>query len=105
MGPAPKGSSGRRDPKVRPVRAGPSRRRYHRRRTPLPHRRDHRRRRGPSLKPILAWEITSSLLRVFLQVLGWCALAGAVFLWTQLTGPTAFLFEGGCFSSPSASPP
>ncbi len=64
---------------------------------PLPHRRDHRRRRGPSLKPILAWEISSSLVRVLLQVLGWCALAGAIFLWTQLTGPTAFLFEGGYF--------
>ena len=64
---------------------------------PLPHRRDHRRRRGPSLKPILAWEISSSPVRVLLQVLGWCALAGAIFLWTQLTGPTAFLFEGGYF--------
>jgi peptidoglycan/LPS O-acetylase OafA/YrhL len=64
---------------------------------PLAHRRDHRRRRGPSLKPIVAWEISSSLLRVLLQVLGWCALGGAIFLWTQLTGPTAFLFEGGYF--------
>ena len=30
-------------------------------------------------------------------MLGWGALGGAVLLWTQLTGPTSFLFEGGYF--------
>ena len=97
VGRAPKSGAARGDPAVRALRPRPSGRRHHRCGTPAPHRRDHRRRRGPSLKPILAWEISSPLVRVLLQVLGWCALGGAIFLWTQLTGPTAFLFEGGYF--------
>ena len=44
-----------------------------------------------------AWEITSPSARLLLQVLGWSALLGGVFLWTQLTGPSSFLFEGGYF--------
>jgi hypothetical protein len=62
---------------------------------PLPHRRDLHRRRGPSIKPIAAWEITPPYARVALQVLGWSLLAAGVYLWSQLTGSSAFLFEGG----------
>ncbi len=39
-------------------------------------------------------------MRLCLQVLGWSALAGGVYLWTQLNGlngPSSFLFEGGYF--------
>ena len=50
---------------------------------------------GPSIKPIAAWEITPIYARVALQVLGWSALAAGVYLWSQLTQPSAFLFEGG----------
>ncbi len=64
---------------------------------PKPHRRDLHRRRGPSLKLIEAWEITSRPTRILLQVLGWAALLAGVFLWTQLTVPTGFMFEGGYF--------
>jgi peptidoglycan/LPS O-acetylase OafA/YrhL len=64
---------------------------------PRPHRRDRHRRRGPSIKPISAWEITGPVFRVCLQFLGWSALAAGVLLWTQLTGPSSFLFEGGYF--------
>ena len=64
---------------------------------PRPHRRDRHRRRGPGIRPITAWEITQPVARVLLQLLGWAALAGAVTLWTRLSGPSAFLFEGGYF--------
>jgi peptidoglycan/LPS O-acetylase OafA/YrhL len=50
---------------------------------------------GPSIKPIAAWEITPIYARVALQVLGWSVLAAGVYLWSQLTEPSAFLFEGG----------
>jgi len=50
---------------------------------------------GPSIKPIAAWEITPPYARVALQVLGWSLLAAGVYLWSQLTGSSAFLFEGG----------
>ena len=62
---------------------------------PPTHRRDFHRRRGSGIKPITAWEIASPGLRVALQVLGWSALAGGLYLWSQLTRPTSFLFEGG----------
>jgi peptidoglycan/LPS O-acetylase OafA/YrhL len=64
---------------------------------PHAHRRDRHRRRGPRLKLITAWEIASPAGRLGLQILGWSALAAGVLLWTQLTGPSAFLFEGGYF--------
>ncbi len=67
---------------------------------PRPHRRDLHRRRGPSLRLISAWEISEPGVRLCLQILGWSALAGGVYLWTQLsglTGPSSFLFEGGYF--------
>jgi peptidoglycan/LPS O-acetylase OafA/YrhL len=62
-----------------------------------PHRRDLRRRRGPGIKPITAWEITAPGAQVVLQILGWSAVAAAAYLWSHLTGPSAFLFEGGYF--------
>jgi peptidoglycan/LPS O-acetylase OafA/YrhL len=64
---------------------------------PRPHRRDRHRRRGPSIKPISAWEITPPGARVCLQVLGWSTLAVGIALWTRLTGPSSFMFEGGYF--------
>jgi peptidoglycan/LPS O-acetylase OafA/YrhL len=64
---------------------------------PPRHRRDQHRRRGPGFKPVTAWEITDARARVCLQILGWSALAGGVYLWTHLTGPSSFLFEGGYF--------
>jgi peptidoglycan/LPS O-acetylase OafA/YrhL len=64
---------------------------------PRPHRRDRHRRRGAGFKPITAWEITDPTARLWLQVLGWSALAGGVYLWTHLSGPSSFLFEGGYF--------
>ena len=57
-------------------------------------RRDYRR-RGPGITPITAWEIESAPVRLALQVLGWVALASGLALWSRLTGPTSFLFEGG----------
>ncbi len=62
---------------------------------PHPHRRDVHRRRGPRIKPITAWEIAPTFARVALQVLGWSVLATGVYLWSHLTRPSAFLFEGG----------
>jgi peptidoglycan/LPS O-acetylase OafA/YrhL len=62
---------------------------------PPAHRRDSHRRRRSDSKPIIAWEIVSPALRVALQIVGWSALAGGLFLWSQLTKPTSFLFEGG----------
>ena len=64
---------------------------------PRPHRRDLHRRRGPGLRLITAWEISPLPVRICLQVLGWSALAGGLFLCTQLEGPSDFLFEGGYF--------
>ncbi len=64
---------------------------------PRPHRRDRHRRRGPSIKLISAWEITAPRARVCLQILGWSALGVGVALWTRLTGPSSFMFEGGYF--------
>ena len=61
---------------------------------PRPHRRDLHRRRGPSLRLIEAWEITSPPVRLLLQVLGWSALVGGIFLWTQLTVPTSVHVRG-----------
>jgi len=57
-------------------------------------RRDYRR-RGPGIKPITAWEIESRPIRLALQALGWVALAAGLSLWSRLTGPPAFLFQGG----------
>jgi peptidoglycan/LPS O-acetylase OafA/YrhL len=64
---------------------------------PRPHRRDLHRRRGPSVRLINAWEINQATVRLWLQVVGWSALAGGVYLWTQVTGPSDVLFEGGYF--------
>ncbi len=69
---------------------------------PRPHRRDLHRRRGPRIKPITAWEVSSPGMRVALQVLGWAAVGGAAVIWSQLGSGTAFgpspvLFEGGFF--------
>jgi peptidoglycan/LPS O-acetylase OafA/YrhL len=62
---------------------------------PPAHRRDVQRRRGPSPKPITAWELSSSTARLAAQVAGWAGLAFVVVLWDRLTGPTGFLFAGG----------
>jgi len=58
-------------------------------------RRDFQRRRGSGIKLISAWEIESPMMRLVYQVLGWSALAVCLLLWSRLTQPTAFLFEGG----------
>ncbi len=63
--------------------------------TPRPHRRDLHRRRGPSIRPINAWEITGPLVRPAIQTLGWSALLVGLVFWTRVDSPTAFLFEGG----------
>jgi peptidoglycan/LPS O-acetylase OafA/YrhL len=60
-------------------------------------RRDLQRRRGSGIKLISAWEIESPTLRVVFQVLGWSALAVCLILWSRLTHPTAFLYDGGYF--------
>ena len=52
---------------------------------------------GPSIMPISAWEITPPVARVCLQVLGWSALGAGLLLWSQVTGSSPFLFEGGYF--------
>ena len=57
-----------------------------------------KRRRGPSLKPITAWEIASPAMRGFLQLVGFAALASGAYLWSRLTGPSSWLFEGGFFA-------
>ncbi|MBF6557011.1 MAG: acyltransferase family protein [Acidimicrobiales bacterium] len=64
---------------------------------PLPHRRDRRRRLGPGIKPISAWEVTAPPARVVLQILGWSAVAAGAYLWSHQSTPGAFLFEGGYF--------
>jgi len=63
--------------------------------SPPSHRRDLRRRRGPALRPINAWEITPRWARVGLQVLGWSAIAAFAYLWSHLSAPTPFLYRGG----------
>ncbi len=60
-----------------------------------PRRRDPHRRRGRQATPIVAWEITARPWRFLLQVLGFVALAFGIFLWTQVQGTNAALFEGG----------
>jgi peptidoglycan/LPS O-acetylase OafA/YrhL len=65
--------------------------------SPPPHRRDLHRRRGPLATPIAAWEITARPWRALFQVVGFAALGGGLFLWTQVDGTNAFLFEGGFF--------
>jgi len=62
---------------------------------PPAHRRDIQRKRGPSIKPITAWELASSTVRLATQFFGWAALVGLVVLWGRLAGPTGFLFGGG----------
>ncbi len=62
---------------------------------PRPHRRDLHRRRGPSVRPISAWEITGPAARGILQILGWSALFAGLVLWMRVDRPTALLFEGG----------
>ena len=49
------------------------------------------------IKPVAAWEITPHRIRLALQVLGWTAVAAYAYLWSHLTAPTAFLFEGGYY--------
>ncbi len=55
-------------------------------------------RRGRSLKPIAAWEIASPSTRALLQLVGFAAVATGAYLWSRLTGPSAWLFEGGFFA-------
>jgi len=62
---------------------------------PPVHRRDVQRRRGPSARPITAWELSSTTARLAAQAFGWAALVGLVTLWGRLDGPTGFLFAGG----------
>jgi len=62
---------------------------------PSANRRDIQGRRGPSMKPITAWELSSTTARVATQLLGWVALAYLIALWDRLAGPTRFLFVGG----------
>ena len=64
---------------------------------PPPHRRDFHRRRSSGVTAITAWEIASPAVRMVLQLLGWSALLGGLYLWSQLTVPTPFLFDGGYF--------
>jgi peptidoglycan/LPS O-acetylase OafA/YrhL len=64
---------------------------------PHPHRRDRHRRRGPGVVPIRAWEITSPRIRLILQILGWAAVGGGLYLWSHVTGTGGFLFQGGYF--------
>jgi len=63
--------------------------------TPAAMLRDALRRRGPSIKPITAWELSSVTVRMAAQVAGWAALAFLIVLWDRLSGPTGFLFGGG----------
>jgi peptidoglycan/LPS O-acetylase OafA/YrhL len=58
-------------------------------------RRDRHRRRGPGIRPIAAWEITSPWGRTVLQIVGWSMAGVSVYLWSHVTGPGAFLFQGG----------
>jgi len=58
-------------------------------------RRDLQRRRGPTVRPISAWELSGTTVRLAVQVTGWAALAFLIALWDRLAGPTGFLFAGG----------
>jgi peptidoglycan/LPS O-acetylase OafA/YrhL len=62
---------------------------------PPAHRRDTQRRRGPTPRPIAAWELSSATARLTAQVFGWAALLGVVALWGRLDGPTGVFFSGG----------
>ncbi len=70
---------------------------------PRAHRRGLHRRRGPSMQPITAWEITWRPARILLQAVGWSVVAGVAYLWSHManqsgslaSGQNAFLFEGG----------
>ena len=64
---------------------------------PPSHRRQLRHRRGPTIRTIDAWEITPRAWKIALQVLGWAAIAAYAYLWSHLSTPTPFLFEGGYF--------
>jgi peptidoglycan/LPS O-acetylase OafA/YrhL len=64
---------------------------------PRPHRRDLHRRRGPLATPINAWEVAAGPWRTVLQVLGFAAVGGGLYVWTQVGGTSAFLFDGGFF--------
>jgi peptidoglycan/LPS O-acetylase OafA/YrhL len=59
------------------------------------HRRDLRRRRGPAIKPVAAWEVSSKTSRTTIQILGWMVIATFAYLWSHLTEPTVFLYRGG----------
>lgn len=59
------------------------------------YRRDRHRRRGPSVRPIAAWEIGPPGTRFALQLVGWSACGVALYLGSRLTGWSPFLFEGG----------
>ena len=70
-------------------------------RAPVPERAGRRRRAVPKpwfgapATPISAWEITSPLPRACLQVLGWSALAGCLYLWTRVNTSVPALLKGG----------
>jgi peptidoglycan/LPS O-acetylase OafA/YrhL len=64
---------------------------------PRPHRRDRYRRRGPGIRPIAAWEISSSRVRLALQVAGWSACMVALYLGSHVVGWSPVMFEGGYF--------
>jgi peptidoglycan/LPS O-acetylase OafA/YrhL len=64
---------------------------------PRPHRRDRHRRRGPGIRPITAWEISSSSVRFALQVSGWSACIVALYLGSHIVGWSPAMFEGGYF--------
>ncbi len=36
--------------------------------------------------------------RAFLQLIGFAALATGAYLWSRITGPSGWLFEGGFFA-------
>ncbi len=62
------------------------------------HRRDVRRKRGPGIRPIEAWEITPRPARIALQVAGWSVIAVMAYLWTHLQWqPTSFFYNGGYY--------
>ena len=71
------------------------------RRRPLPEHglppHTHRIRFGSPIRTIDAWEITPRPWKIALQVVGWAAIATYAYLWSHLSAPTPFLFEGGYF--------
>ena len=52
---------------------------------------------GGAITPIRAWEIPSPPVRACLQILGWSALAGCLFLWSRVSTSVPALFKGGYF--------